>query len=117
MISLIRGTNTLFTYPLIKSVDELLHGILRSPLSGRAIVPSLVRLQKLSNVRNKGVFGVRVSQEGANGKQDLANGQCRTPLVLQNVQANTAVRVDVAVINTCSKMDLGRLSATKYGRA
>ena len=69
----------------------------------------LVRLQKLGNVGDEGIFGVGVGQEGANGQQDLANGQRRTPLVLQNVETNAAVRVDVAVINTCREMDLGRL--------
>ena len=88
---------------------RLLHGILRRPLSGRAIVPSLIGLQKLRNVGDKGVFGIGIGQKRANGKQDLANGQCRTPLILQNIQANTAVRVNVAVIDTCREMDLGRL--------
>ena len=91
----------------------LLHGVLGSPFSGRTIVSSLIRLQKLSNVGNKRIFGVGISQEGANGKQDFADGQCRTPLILQNVQTDTTVRVDVAVINACGEMDLRRLSSFK----
>lgn len=74
---------------------------------------SLVRLQQLSNVRNKRVFGVRVGQEGADGKQDLADGQCWTPLILQNVQTDTTVGVDVTVVDTCREMDLGRLCKEK----
>lgn len=69
----------------------------------------LVRLQKLSNVGNKGILRVGVGQEGADGEQDLANGQCWTPLILQNVQANPAIRVDVTMVNACGKVDLGRL--------
>lgn len=68
-----------------------------------------VRLIKLRNVRDQRIVRVGVRQERTNGEQDLANRQCRTPLVLENVQTDTAVRVDVAMVNACRKVDLGRL--------
>lgn len=87
----------------------LLHRILRSPLSSGAIVPSPVGLKELSNIRNQWIVRVRIRQQGTNAKKDLANRQCRTPLVFQNIQADTAVRVDVAVIDTGSEMNFRRL--------
>jgi hypothetical protein len=86
-----------------------LHGVLGGPLPGRTIVSRLVRLQQLGNIGDKRVFGIGIGQQRANGQQYLANGQCWTPLVLQNVEANTTIGIDVAVINTSREMDLGRL--------
>jgi hypothetical protein len=86
-----------------------LHGVLGRPFPSRAIVPGLVRLQKLGNVGDQGILGVGIRQEGANRKQNLGDGQGRAPLVLQNVEADTAVRVDVTMVNTCGKVDLRRL--------
>jgi hypothetical protein len=72
-------------------------------------VSSAVRLEQLRNIRHKRIIGVRVSQEGADTKQDFANGQCRTPLVLENIKTDTSVGVDVAMVNACGKVNLGRL--------
>ena len=71
----------------------------------------LVRFQELRNVRHQGIIGVGIRQERANGQQDFANGQRWTPLVFQNVETNATIRVDVAVVDTCGKVDFGRLSA------
>jgi hypothetical protein len=68
-----------------------------------------VRLEQLRNIRHKRIIGVGVSQEGTDTEQDLANGQCWTPLVLENVQTDSSVRVDVAMVNACGKVNLGRL--------
>ena len=68
-----------------------------------------VRLQKLSNVRHKGIFRVGVGQERTNGEQDLANGQSWTPLIFENVEANSSVGIDIAVVDPSREMDLGRL--------
>lgn len=97
--------------PKLGSIE--LHRVLGRPLSSGAIVPSPVGLEKLRNVRNQWIVRVRVSQQGANAKQNLANRQCWAPLVFQNVKTNTAVRVDVAVINTRGKVNLRRLKSTE----
>lgn len=68
-----------------------------------------VRLEQLRNIGHQRIIGVGVSQEGTDTEQDLANGQCWTPLVLENVQTDTSVRVDVAMVNACGKVNLGRL--------
>jgi hypothetical protein len=93
-----------------KSVrTSTLHGVLGSPFPSRTIVSSAVRLEQLRNIRHKRIIGVGVSQEGADTKQDFANGQCRTPLVLENIKTDTSVGVDVAMVNACGKVNLGRL--------
>ena len=68
-----------------------------------------VAFQELRNVGDKWVIGVGISQQGTDGKQDLANRQSRTPLIFENIQTDASVRVDVTVIDTGSEMDLGGL--------
>ena len=72
-------------------------------------MPSPVRLEQLSNVGHQRIIRVGVGKERANAQQYFANRQCWTPLVLQNIQTDTAVRVDVAVVNACGKVDFRRL--------
>lgn len=91
----------------------VLHGILGSPLPRGTIVPSLVRLEELRNIRHQGIIRIGVRQERTNAQQDLANGESWTPLVLEDVQANATVGVDVAMVNACRKVDLGRLYWSK----
>lgn len=45
----------------------------------------------------------------------LGNGQGWTPLVSQNIQADTTVAVDVRVIDTGCEVDLGRLEGVVCG--
>ena len=91
------------------SVVGDLHCVLGGPLPGGAIVPILVSLEKLSNVRDERVVGVGVRQQGADGQQNLRNCQGRAPLVLEDIKADTAVRVDVTVVDTGGEVDLWRL--------
>jgi hypothetical protein len=92
-----------------QSNSDILHGVLRRPLSCCAIVPDSIRLEQLRNVRNQRVVRIGVRQQRANTQQNLTNRQCWTPLVLENVETNSAVRVDVTVIDACGKVDFGRL--------
>ena len=68
-----------------------------------------VRLEELCNVRHQWVIGVGVREQRANRQEHLGNRQCRAPLVLQNVEADAAIRVNVAVVNTSRKVHLGWL--------
>lgn len=96
---------------LLVSVHEfrLLHGILGSPLSRSTIVSGTIRLEQLGNIGHQGIVRVGIRQERTNTEQDLANGQCWTPLVLQDIETDSPVGVDVAVVDTCGKVNLGRL--------
>ena len=55
------------------------------------------------------VAGVAVRKQGADGEQHLGDGECRAPLVLQNVEADDALGVDVAVIDPGAELHFGRL--------
>mgnify|MGYP006949399543 CR=1 FL=1 len=48
-------------------------------------------------------------QPRASRKLTFADGQSRAPLVTQDIQANTTVRVDIWVIDTGREVDLGGL--------
>ena len=39
----------------------------------------------------------------------FGDSQCRTPVVLENIKADTACGINIRVIDLCSKRDLGRL--------
>jgi hypothetical protein len=95
---------------------HVLHRVLGCPLPRSTIVPDPVRLEQLRNIRYQRIVWVGIRQKGADGKQDLANRQCRTPLVLEDVEANTTVRVDVAVIDSSGEVDLGWLEWIVSGK-
>ena len=86
-----------------------LHCVFRSPFSGRTVMSSFVIFEELSNIWNQRVIRVGIGEKTANRKQHLANSQGRTPLILQNVQTNTSIRVDVTVVDASCKMHLRRL--------
>ena len=66
----------------------------------------LAREELMSYAPHQGVVGVTVREEGADGQEDLRYGQRRTPVVLENVQADRAVAVYVAVVDSCAKTHL-----------
>lgn len=41
------------------------------------------------------------------GRLTLGHGKRRTPLILQDIQTNTAVGVDVGVVDACVEGDFG----------
>lgn len=49
---------------------------------------------------------VTVCEQGADGQQDLGDGEGRAPVVLQDVQTDHTLTVDVAVIDPRPKGDL-----------
>ena len=60
----------------------------------------------LCNGAYEGVTGVTVREEGADGEQNLGDGECRTPVVLQDVKTDGALAVDVAMVNASAEHHL-----------
>jgi len=58
---------------------------------------------------DQGVAGVAIRQQRADGEQDLGDGEGGAPLVLQDVQADHALAVHVAVVDPGPELDLRRL--------
>lgn len=56
--------------------------------------------------------GVGVCEQRADGQQHLADGERGAPLVLQDVQADAAVAVDVAVVDARLERDLRAAAIT-----
>jgi hypothetical protein len=83
-----------------------LHCVLGSPLPSSTVVPGSVCFQQLRNIWDQRIVWVGVGQKRADGEQDLADGQCRTPLVLQNVKTDSSVGIDVAVVDPRRKVHL-----------
>lgn len=84
----------------------ILCGISLGPLSSDAIMLLPVASILLSNAAHKRIMRVAVSQQRTDGQQHFGYGQCWTPIVFQNIQANHTLTVNVAVINTCSEHNL-----------
>jgi hypothetical protein len=85
------------------------HGILAGPLAGSGFVTGAVLLVEMGNLRDERIVGIGVRQHAADAEEDLADCQGRTPLVLQNVEADTAIAVDVGVVDARREAHLGRL--------
>ena len=49
---------------------------------------------------------VAVSEQGADGQEDLGDSEGGTPVVLQDVQTDHPLTVDVAVVDPCTKRHL-----------
>ena len=66
----------------------------------------LVGLVLVGDVGHERIIGVGIGQERADGKKHLGDGECGAPLLLENVEANTTVRINVRVIDACREVDL-----------
>lgn len=75
------------------------HRVLARPLPGRLLVPGPVRLVDVGDFGDERVVRVGVAQQGADGQEHLGQGQGGRPLLLQDVQADGALRVDVGVVD------------------
>jgi hypothetical protein len=72
-------------------------------------MPVLIRLQNLCNIGHKGIIRIRIGQKRTDAQQNLADSQCRTPLVLEDIKTDSSIGIDVAVVDTGSKVYLGGL--------
>ena len=92
-----------------------LRGVPLRPQLGDAVV-LLAVLSVLGGDRaDQGVGGVAVAEQGADGEQDLRDGEGRRPLVLEDVQADHPLRVDVAVVDPGPELHLWRLERVLWG--
>jgi len=85
---------------------ECSHGILSSPFSGSSLVFRLVSLVDLSDLWHQRIIWVGVSQQGADGEENLGDGKGWGPLLLEDIEADRSVGVDVGVIDSCGEVDL-----------
>ena len=89
--------------------STVLRGISLHPFSGDAVVLFLVMLKLLGNFGYERVVGIGVGEQRANGQQHFGNGERRRPFVLENVEADGAVAVNVAMVDARAKDDFGAL--------
>jgi len=59
--------------------------------------------------------GVAIGEQGADGQQDLGDGERGAPLVFEDVQADAAVAVDVTVVDARPERDLEGLGGWAGG--
>ena len=66
-------------------------------------------LIEMGDLRNEWVIWVGIGQEGTKWEENLRNCESRWPLILENIQTDTSIRIDVAVIDPGRECALGRL--------
>ena len=85
------------------------HGVLSSPFSGSGLILWLVGLVDVSDLWNKRIIWVGITQQGTDWEENLGDGECWWPLLLQDIQADWSVGVDVWMVDSCGEVDLGWL--------
>ena len=71
--------------------------------------------------KNEGIFKiictwVAIGQKGANWEENLRDRQSWTPIVFEDIQANDALTVDVAVVDAGTKCHFWRLEWVLRGK-
>jgi hypothetical protein len=69
------------------------------------------------DLRDKRIVGVGVSQHRADRQEYLGNCESWRPLIPQNIQTNTAVAVDVGVVDSGCEVDLQSTMKRRRGAA
>ena len=62
------------------------------------------------------VARVAVGKQGADGEQDLGDGESRTPFILENVEADDSLGVNIAVIDPGPKLHFRWLEGIISGK-
>lgn len=93
------NTVTIFAGEVLSSGTESAHCVLLGPGPCSFLVALPLVFVHVGDLRDKGVVRVGVGEERADGEEDLWYGQCRAPLLLEDIKANAPIRVDVWVIN------------------
>lgn len=78
---------------------HLSHRVLAGPLARRLLVPRPVGLVDVRDLRHERVVRVRVAQQRADREEHLGQSERRGPLLLEDVEADRALRVDVGVVD------------------
>jgi hypothetical protein len=88
---------------------KLTHGIFLGPGTSCFLIAGSLSFIEVCNFWYKRVIRVGVGKEGADRQENFRDCQSRAPLLLQNVQAYTSIRVNVWVVHLGLKVDLRRL--------
>lgn len=70
-------------------------------------MPSPIRLEQLCNIWHQGIIRIRIRQQRTDTQQYLTDSQCWTPLILENIQTDSAIGINVAVVDAGGKVYLG----------
>lgn len=81
-------------------------GVFASPFTCGGFISGTVSLVHMSNLRHQRVIRVGICEHGAYREQHFGDCQGWTPLVSENVKADTAVGVDVRMVDPSVEVDL-----------
>jgi hypothetical protein len=93
-----RDTSRLPPPPPALAATHTLLRVFPRPFSCHFFVSRSVSLVDMRNFWHQRVVGVGIRQQRTNGQQHLGDGEGRRPLLLEDVQANGALRIDVWVV-------------------
>lgn len=95
------------THTLERGLAVEARGITSCPGAGHAVVLLAIVQILIGDAGHQGVSRVAVGQHGADGQQHLGDGQRGAPVLLEDVQADGALAVDVAVVDARLEHHLG----------
>jgi len=67
------------------------HSVLAGPFSGAGLVLGSIGLVDVSDFGHERIVRVGVSQQGADRQKHLGDGECRGPLVLEDIKADATI--------------------------
>ena len=82
------GAGVIFIVTRSVLVLSLSHGVFSSPFSSCRLIFYFVGLVDVGNFWHERIIWVGVCQQGGDGEEDLGDGECWGPLILEDVQAN-----------------------------
>ncbi len=85
------------------------HGVALRPFASSLVVCGAVGFVLRGNVRDEGIVRVRIGEERQDGEKNFSNRQRGRPLRLENVEADRAGGVDVAMIHACQELNVRRI--------
>ena len=89
--------------------DSVSSSISLGPQAGNSVMLLPVLFELSGNASYQRIGRVAVAKEGGDAEQYRGQGQGGGPVFLQDVQANNALGVYVAMVDSCKEGDLGRL--------
>lgn len=94
---------------------HLFHCILLRPQPRPLIISRAIPLVDIRDLWHQRISRIGIRQQRQNAEKYLGNGECRTPLTLQNIKADISCCADIRMVDFGSERDEGRLEGI-FGR-
>jgi len=70
----------------------------------------------LRDISHQRVSSITISKQGNDGEEYFGYGECRTPIVFEDIQTDGSLRIDIAMIDPRTEDNLGRFERVIRGK-